>query len=309
MPAVKKVDDVFYVKIDTDYDLFGGAGGSSFEAFYLEDGSLTSTTITNNFSEIILPITTPVTDTTSGTTNAGAKFITVTTTPNLEAGDVFEVTGSGTAATGTISDANGTPLQLTVTMHESLGDQGNIDITIRDLIDGAVGGCNGTWDESTSTLYLDIEDGVSTDTEIQAEILTFDSIVNTCTGAAGSSWTMHGDANDTTTLASGADPEMYYVESVTTSSPYRIYTRKSITDAITGGVTLTQVGNTGVYRVALSISTPGDYTVIVRNPTINMQNVAQAVQIIAEDLTDAHTKLDTLVAAAGSDRQYFRGFI
>jgi len=80
---------------------------------------------------------------------------------------------------------------------------------------------------------------------------------------------------------------------------------------VDSGDTITQVGNTGIYRVAINIPTAGDYTIVVNNPDVNMQNIAFPVTIADEILDDAQTKLDNILnelGVSGAEVSY-KGFV
>lgn len=107
---------------------------------------------------------------------------------------------------------------------------------------------------------------------------------------------------------SDAAGNFYYVESI--SGTDLTLKRKLVAD-ITSGDAITQVGNTGIYRVLLNIASAGDYTVIVANPVLNMQNIAFPVSIEDEVLGDAQTKLDNILnelGVSGTEVTY-KGFV
>ncbi len=101
--------------------------------------------------------------------------------------------------------------------------------------------------------------------------------------------------------------EYYYITSTTTTS---LTIKSPTTTSIPSSSTLTQRGNTGVYTIQVTISLPGDYTIIVDNPTINMQSLAFPVTVVAETLNDAHTKIDILSYNLGTKegKVYYKCF-
>jgi len=101
---------------------------------------------------------------------------------------------------------------------------------------------------------------------------------------------------------------MYYVDSVAANV---IYIRQPLVASLAGTDELDEVGNTGIYRVQVTIATAGDYTLICRNPEVGMQNVAFPVTIVTEDLDDAHDKLDDIASAIGGvgGRSFYRAFV
>jgi len=105
-----------------------------------------------------------------------------------------------------------------------------------------------------------------------------------------------------------ANGNMYYVESITGND---LAVKSKLVADIADSDTITQVGNTGIYRVLVNIATAGDYTIIVSNPSVNMQNIAFPVEIVDEDLDDAQDKLDDILNSLGisaSERTY-KGFV
>jgi len=109
-------------------------------------------------------------------------------------------------------------------------------------------------------------------------------------------------------VVSDANGNMYYVESIVGND---LQVKSKLVADIADLDAITQVGNTGIYRVLVNIPTAGDYTMIVANPTVNMQNIAFPVEVVAEDLDDAQTKLDDILNNLGvsaSERTY-KGFV
>ncbi len=310
--ATKKAGDNFWAKIDTDYDLFGADGASNFTCDYVLDSSGVITNVANPFHEVIRYIAAPTQEATTAIAAQGATSVLVATPTSYNDGEVFMDAG-GTAATATVVDTGSE--SLTVTALESLGDAGNIDVEITDT--GAVSGnsCSCVWNDSGDKITCDVDFGTTDSSAVQTELLTFDgqtagkpAIIDTVTGGGVGTWA--GTILQSTSLTTGADPEIYYIDSIDTgASNDTINLRRPLRIAIGSGANITQCGNTGVYRVMLNIATVGDYTVICSNPTIGMQNVAYPVVIIAEDLEDAHTKLDQLISTTGASRQFYRGFV
>jgi hypothetical protein len=147
----------------------------------------------------------------------------------------------------------------------------------------------------------------------------FSEVVRSVAGAAD---TASADAlagartvalNDVTGFEDGdtiqdANGNMYYVESISGTD---LNLKSKLVADITSGDAITQVGNTGIYRVAVNIATPGDYTLVVSNPDVNMQNIAFPVTIADEILDDAQIKLDNILnemGISGTEVSY-RGFV
>ncbi len=71
----------------------------------------------------------------------------------------------------------------------------------------------------------------------------------------------------------------YYIESITADT---IFLKKSLVADIAFGITLTEVGNTGIYSIPVTIAVAGIYGVRVSNPSLNM-NIKE-IQIGVEDV-------------------------
>lgn len=103
------------------------------------------------------------------------------------------------------------------------------------------------------------------------------------------------------TLADGMvfkDPNgnMYYIESVDTDNGI-ITTKVPLKEDIPANSTLTQVGNTGIYKVPLNIANPGKYNVVISNPEVNLRNLAAFVEVFKFDIDDIGDKIDTQTQA------------
>ena len=111
------------------------------------------------------------------------------------------------------------------------------------------------------------------------------------------------------TLVSGdvfdsGDGNMYYIKEVVGNQLFLFI--KTLSD-IPSATILNQVGNTGIYRVAVTITSLGYYTIIILNDSLSVMNREIGIKIIAEDITDAHTKLDNIsskVDTLSADRAY-----
>jgi len=89
-----------------------------------------------------------------------------------------------------------------------------------------------------------------------------------------------------------ANGNMYYIESVDTDNN-TITTRVPLREDIAANSTLTQVGNTGIYKIPLNIAQPGKYNVVVSNPDANLRNLAAFVEVMQYDLDDLGSKIDS----------------
>ena len=105
-----------------------------------------------------------------------------------------------------------------------------------------------------------------------------------------------------------ANGNIYYVESINGTD---LNLKSKLSVDIASGDAITQVGNTGIYRVLLNIGTAGDYTVIVANPDVNMQNIAFPVTVADEILDDAQGKLDNILNELGisATERTYKGFV
>lgn len=109
-------------------------------------------------------------------------------------------------------------------------------------------------------------------------------------------------------VISDANGNMYYVESINGTD---LTLKSKLTADIAASDTITQVGNTGIYRVLVNIAAAGDYTIIVSNPDVNMQNIAFPVTVSDQVLDDAQDKLDNILNELGisaTERSY-KGFV
>ena len=87
--------------------------------------------------------------------------------------------------------------------------------------------------------------------------------------------------------------------------------RRPTTIEIADAATLTQQGNTGLYETTLNLSTLGQYSIIISNPSIGLLNEITKVEVVT-NLTDdvynkvnaesvgINTKLDSISSAVGS---------
>ncbi len=83
----------------------------------------------------------------------------------------------------------------------------------------------------------------------------------------------------------------YYVEKIIGDV---IHLKFALLQGIAFGDTLTQVGNTGLYKIELTINTAGNFGIYVSNPSINLRTKGLQYtikEIVIEDIAD---KIDTL---------------
>jgi malate/lactate dehydrogenase len=91
-----------------------------------------------------------------------------------------------------------------------------------------------------------------------------------------------------------ANGNKYYIESVDDTT---INLKFPLEEPIAFGDTLTQVGNTGIYKIEITIRDAGNYGIYISNPAIGLRS--KGIQctikdIVIEDIAD---KIDTLAAS------------
>ena len=79
----------------------------------------------------------------------------------------------------------------------------------------------------------------------------------------------------------------------TTPGSKEIYTNGRLITQLNTSDVLTQVGNTGVYEVLVNISTPGIYTIVIKNLNYFITK-AESVEIVEEDFNDLQSKITKL---------------
>jgi len=91
------------------------------------------------------------------------------------------------------------------------------------------------------------------------------------------------------------DKDIYgYIEKVDSDNGY-LYVRNPITGDIADGDEIDRVGNTGVYGCELTFDETGHYTVLVDNPSIDLQN-----EVLKIEVTDVNNKIDKILDAVGA---------
>lgn len=161
-----------------------------------------------------------------------------------------------------------------------------------------------------------VNDATGTVTDVAT---AFDEVVRSVAGAAdtASAGALAGAKTISLVDATGfidgdtiqdANGNLYYVESITGTD---LNLKSKLVADVTLGDAITQVGNTGIYRVALNIATAGDYTIVVANPDVNMQNIAFPVTVQDEVLDDAQVKLDNILSELGISgvEVNYKGFV
>jgi hypothetical protein len=94
-----------------------------------------------------------------------------------------------------------------------------------------------------------------------------------------------------------ANGNKYYVDTVVGDT---IHLKFPLSAGIGFGDTLTQVGNTGIYKIELTINNVGNFGIYVSNASINLRS--KGIQYSMKDvvLEDVDTKIDTEFAAINS---------
>jgi len=91
-----------------------------------------------------------------------------------------------------------------------------------------------------------------------------------------------------------ANGNKYYVEEVADNI---LKLKFPLTQDIAFGDTLTQVGNTGIYKMEFIINKPGNYGIYISNPAINLRS--KGIQYTVKDIVvaDIAKKIDTLASS------------
>ncbi len=94
-----------------------------------------------------------------------------------------------------------------------------------------------------------------------------------------------------------ANSNKYYVENVIGDV---IHLKFPLAEGIAFGDTLTQVGNTGIYKIELTINTLGNFGIYIANASINLRS--KGIQYTIKDvvLEDVDAKIDAEFAAVNS---------
>ena len=71
-----------------------------------------------------------------------------------------------------------------------------------------------------------------------------------------------------------------------------LYLRRPLTNSISTSTVLTEAGNTGYYETALTLTTLGQYSLIISNPTIGLLNEVTKVEIVANTVDDIYSKVN-----------------
>lgn len=100
-------------------------------------------------------------------------------------------------------------------------------------------------------------------------------------------------------VISDANGNNYYILSIDGNA---LETKTKLKEDIADSDTITQVGNTGLYTNSFSIPTPGEYNVLIYNPSANMQNIIVPVSVQDEVIDDMQQKLDDIKSELGITR-------
>ena len=90
------------------------------------------------------------------------------------------------------------------------------------------------------------------------------------------------------------DKDIYfYVEAVDTDNKI-LSARKPISGDIAKDDELDQVGNTGIYGTKFKFTEPGEYFVIINNPSIDLMNRGIKINAVRHDEEDIYSKIEQL---------------
>lgn len=147
------------------------------------------------------------------------------------------------------------------------------------------------------TKIIDLTSGVITPLGSDAEEV-IETVTTPATATAGAA---AGAGDKVITLEAGSTlsdgnvikdtaNNMYYVESIAGN---QLRLKFPLEAPIAFGDTLTQVGNTGLYKLTITINTAGNYGVYISNPSIDMRS--KGAQFTVKDiiLEDVDAKVDT----------------
>ena len=71
-----------------------------------------------------------------------------------------------------------------------------------------------------------------------------------------------------------------------------LYLRRPLTNSISTSTVLTEAGNTGYYETVPTLTTLGQYSLIISNPTIGLLNEVTKVEIVANTVDDIYSKVN-----------------
>jgi len=91
-----------------------------------------------------------------------------------------------------------------------------------------------------------------------------------------------------------ANGNKYHIDSVVGDT---INLKFALEQAIAFGDTLTEVGNTGIYKIEITISDAGNYGIYISNPSIGLRS--KGIQYTVKDIVieDIAVKIDILAAS------------
>ena len=94
-----------------------------------------------------------------------------------------------------------------------------------------------------------------------------------------------------------ANGNKYYVEKVVGD---KIHLKFPLTEGIAYGDALVQVGNTGIYKIELTINTLGNFGIYIENSSIDLRSKGIQCTIESIVLEDVNSKIETGFAAVTS---------
>ena len=90
--------------------------------------------------------------------------------------------------------------------------------------------------------------------------------------------------------------DFYYILNISGNS---IEIKRPLTANVAVDDVLTLVGNTGLYSNTFSIANPGEFNIVISNPSVNMQNIILPISVKDETIDDIQTKLDNIATEIG----------
>jgi len=167
----------------------------------------------------------------------------------------------------------GTPFFLELNSHQKFFGASGFTTKVVNLVDGTITQAANDGVEIVETIASPAESTVDAAAAAGTKQITVQS------GGGISDGMVFEDANG----------NKYYVEKVVGDV---IYTKFPISEGIGYGDTLTQVGNTGIYSIELTINTAGNYGIYISNPSINLRSKGIQYTIKEIVLEDVDSKLN-----------------
>ncbi len=84
--------------------------------------------------------------------------------------------------------------------------------------------------------------------------------------------------------------QLRYIQDVDTNSK-TITLRKPLSADVQDGADIKQVGNTGIYEASVTLDEVGFYWIVINNPSINLFNETQKIEVVDYDDSDIMNKI------------------